>query len=735
MKSREISRWQRALLFSSKESLRAIATMFLATLLMAGGLGDWLRIGLGEALQKRAFSFEPEDNAGMMVLARLKKLSTEKLLNNESIRELGTVSLSQQQAVEANQIIATAKLEEAKESRKKEFDDKVLVFENHEMKFEYRSFGDSPTDGRSLYISMHGGGGAPKQVNDGQWKNQIRLYEPSEGLYVAPRAPTDTWNLWHQAHIDPLFIRLIEDFVLFENVNPDRVYLMGYSAGGDGVYQLAPRMADHFAAASMMAGHPNETEPWGLRNLPFALFMGGRDAAYQRNQIAEQWEKRLGELKMNDPEGYPHLVKIYPDKGHWMDRLDAEGVPWMAQFKRQRWPKKIVWKQDDVTHQFFYWLEVSADRARGGAKLTAEVVGQEIRLDGSDIDAVTLRLNDELVDLDQPIKVVWNNEICFEGKLNRNLTSIFDAYQNELLPVSVGYANLEVVKKSRTARDEEDLKYWLKNILVEHQFSPQEAAEILGLSPEEVQKTAERFELNKLAEERELSSLKMLPYPGGRHPRIGFLDGAIDPQRETKISVFAPWDKSSYVVLDVPEAIWSNLGLTYLAHTHVDTIWTKQGMRLAPLEWNRSDPNRLQISRTLPNGIRFEVVAQAAADHIDLEMTLFNGTTQTLSDLRVQMCAMLKGMSGFEMQTNDNKIFQPPFAVCHDASKQRWLIWGWQPIQRSWGNAPCPCLHADPQFPDCPPGETRRIKGWWSFYQGTDVDAELKRIAADWKIN
>ena len=24
-----------------------------------------------------------------------------------------------------------------------------------------------------------------------------------------------------------------------------------------------------------------------------------------------------------------------------------------------------------------------------------------------------------------------------------------------------------------------------------------------------------------------------MPYPGGRHPRIGFLEGAVDPQRET----------------------------------------------------------------------------------------------------------------------------------------------------------------------------------------------------------
>jgi len=337
------------------------------------------------------------------------------------------------------------------ETRKPEFEAKELRQGEFAMKFEYKVFGEKPEGGRSLYISMHGGGGAPKRVNDGQWQNQIRLYEPKEGVYVAPRAPTDTWNLWHQDHIDPLFIRLIENMVLFENVNPDRVYLMGYSAGGDGVYQLAPRMADRLAAASMMAGHPNETEPFGLRNLPFALFMGGKDAAYQRNAVAEKWSKQLDELEAKDPGGYKHLVKIYPDKGHWMDRQDAEGIPWMAQFTRQRWPKKIVWKQDDVIHQRFYWLEVAQDQAKGGTLLNAEIIGQEIRLSGSDLTEMILNLSDELLDLSQPIKVLWNEEICFEGSVDRTVAAIQAAYKNDWIPPSPATARLEIVRKNQSS--------------------------------------------------------------------------------------------------------------------------------------------------------------------------------------------------------------------------------------------------------------------------------------------
>ena len=91
------------------------------------------------------------------------------------------------------------------------------------------------------------------------------------------------------------------------------------------------------------------------------------------------------------------------------------------------------------------------------------------------------------------------------------------------------------------------------------------------------------------------------------------------------------------------------------------------------------------------------------------------------------MCVMLKGLNGFELQSNDNKVFQPPFAAARDASGRRWIITAWDGCKRALGNASCPCLHADPRVPDCPPGESRSVRGWVSFYEGPDIQAELKR--------
>lgn len=265
-----------------------------------------------------------------------------------------------------------------------------------------------------------------------------------------------------------------------------------------------------------------------------------------------------------------------------------------------------------------------------------------------------------------------------------------------------------------------------------HRYSVAEMAGALALSEGDVSSAlaAAKIDLKKPPAPAKNGDLILLPYPGGRHPRIGFLDGAVNPQRETKFSVFTPWDEQSYVVVDLPEALWSNLGLTYLAHTHVDTIWTKQKIELPAQEWQRHDDGSLTLERKLPNGIVYRAAAKPVRGAVEMELTLVNGTDAKLSDLRVQNCVMLKGARGFEGQANDNKKFVSPFVAVRDAAGDKWIITAWERCHNAWGNAPCPCLHSDPKFADLAPGESQTIRGWLWFYQGSAIDVELKRLAA-----
>ena len=318
---------------------------------------------------------------------------------------------------------AKAELWDAHEARIRaersgEMEARVLTHGDHKMPFWYTTYGDAPEGERSLIISMHGGGGAPVEVNDQQYENQKGLYKPREAVYLAPRAPTNTWNLWHQGHIDVLFDRLIENMIVFEGVDPDRVYVTGYSAGGDGVWRLAPRMADRWAASAMMAGHPGGVSLDNLRNSPFTIQMGGKDDAYNRNGEARKYQEVLLKLHEADPEGYDHWVEIYEDKGHWMDKEDAAAIPWMLERTRELRPKKVVWRVDGRAPHRSYWL--SQESPQGGSRVVVELKGQEIHvLECENTDRITFRLDDSMLDLDQPVKVKRGSSYFHIGKVPR----------------------------------------------------------------------------------------------------------------------------------------------------------------------------------------------------------------------------------------------------------------------------------------------------------------------------
>jgi len=337
--------------------------------------------------------------------------------------DFARVPLSRADAAAARELLWKAHVALLRKDRAEEMKNQLIKDGNLEMPFSEKRFGQKPKDGWSLYISLHGGGGGlTKQVIEQQWENQKTMYALDEGIYLTPRAPTNTWNKWHEEHIDRMFARLIEDLIAFEDVNPNRVYVLGYAAGGDGVYQIAPRMADRWAAAAMMGGHPNKVSPLSLRNVPFALQVGENDTSYNRNALGKEYGELLDQLRKGDPKGYEHFVKIHAGKGSWMDREDKVALPWMAKFRRDPVPEKVVWKQTGQPHDRSYWLAVPPSEAKLDSLVVARREGQTVEITAIEgVGKLRIRFDDRMADLDKPVIVTHAGKPLFEGQVPRTI--------------------------------------------------------------------------------------------------------------------------------------------------------------------------------------------------------------------------------------------------------------------------------------------------------------------------
>ena len=186
-------------------------------------------------------------------------------------------------------------------------------------------------------------------------------------------------------------------------------------------------------------------------------------------------------------------------------------------------------------------------------------------------------------------------------------------------------------------------------------------------------------------------------------------------------------------MVDLPEAIFSQKGLLFLAHTDVPTIWNDQNVIIENIDWTREPNGGLRHERVLPNKFAFGAVIEPKNGVVEMELWLRNGTDRPLTRLRTQICNLLKGAPDFNEQTTTNKIFRCPSAAAHSADGRHWVCTAWERCGRAWGHPLTPCLHADPVLPDCAPGQTVRVHGRLWFYEGTEIEQELKQANTEFE--
>jgi hypothetical protein len=198
----------------------------------------------------------------------------------------------------------------------------------------------------------------------------------------------------------------------------------------------------------MMAGHPNGVSLLSLRNVPFALQVGGDDSAYNRNNVGKEYGQALDKLRVEDPDGYEHLVRIHPGKPHWMGLQDKLALPWMATFTRNPTPDKVVWKQTGTPHERSYWLAVPAKEAKGDSLVIAKRDKQTVDVVTAEkVEKLIVRFDDRFADLDKPVKVTKGGKELFAGEVSRSVAVLAKTLAGRGDPGLMFDAEVEVTLK------------------------------------------------------------------------------------------------------------------------------------------------------------------------------------------------------------------------------------------------------------------------------------------------
>jgi transglutaminase-like putative cysteine protease len=296
---------------------------------------------------------------------------------------------------------------------KKDFEEDKVRFGDYVSPYVVRKVGKRPKNGWPLVIAMHGGGGAPKEVNDSQWKHMQIYYKDQDSVegyqYLALRAPNDTWNGFYDDYIPPLITNLIRQFLLFGDVDPDKVVLIGYSHGGYGAFFNGPKIPDRFAAVHCSASAPTDgtISAVNLRNTNFSFMVGENDNAYGRRERCEKFDEIVKKLKEENKGDYPVVFEFKKGFGHG-GLPDRDKLKELVPLTRKTIPAHVTWEPTDKVITDFFWLSVESPEK--GQSLDARIKDNAVEITTSKVKKFDLGLDGRLVSFDKPLKITLDGK-------------------------------------------------------------------------------------------------------------------------------------------------------------------------------------------------------------------------------------------------------------------------------------------------------------------------------------
>jgi predicted peptidase len=161
-----------------------------------------------------------------------------------------------------------------------------------------------------LLLYLHGGGDRGNDLEKSKRRGMANFIDQGKKfpmIVVSPQCPNDF--AWESV---PL-MELLDDMEKRFSVDRQRFYVMGFSMGGHGTWNLASRKTERFAGIVPIAGRGDPEEAKKLTDLPVWAFHGQRDSVVP----VEGTTKMVGAIKAAG--GTKVKMTVIPQEKHGIE--------------------------------------------------------------------------------------------------------------------------------------------------------------------------------------------------------------------------------------------------------------------------------------------------------------------------------------------------------------------------------------------------------------------------------
>jgi len=299
-------------------------------------------------------------------------------------------------------------------------------------------------------IGLHGGGegAGDKGEAKGNWSSPLAKHKL---LGIYPQAIRLVHDAWNTAEGERFVLTLMDMAKRTYDLDPDRIFVAGFSMGGTGSWYFAGRYPQFFAGAMPFHGVIFAADKYkvadekefqhglvpNVRHVPLYYTTGSVDAncppaSYVfAGKLLEKW-------KAKHADGYDVNFRCVEGLAHAFPPGEpGKAFEWLLPRKRKTFPKSLTWEAQ-VEHVWppgadwplvkdFYWLRCAEPTEK--MSVEASIDGQNIQIDVQRHAPAGFRvyLSPELVDVAKPVTILANGEKKYEGTPTPSLAAMLES--------------------------------------------------------------------------------------------------------------------------------------------------------------------------------------------------------------------------------------------------------------------------------------------------------------------